>query len=78
MRETTADYLSKRITASAGWDACWPWLLSTNSSGYGNAARDGRVLSAHRLVWIHLFGDPGVLTVDHLCHNRICCNPMHT
>ena len=24
-----------------------------------------------------LVGDPGDLVIDHLCHNKTCCNPSH-
>lgn len=72
-----ATYLSERIDASAGFLACWPWTLSTGSHGYAQAFDGRTVVCAHRLVWIHLYGDPGGLTVDHRCHVRRCCNPMH-
>ena len=62
---------------------CWPWRLSTGSHGYGQVGwslGDGRhsMTTAHRVAWQALFGPlPEGLTVDHVCHNRVCCNPTH-
>lgn len=33
---------------------------------------------AHRVAYQALVGPiPAGMTVDHTCHNRICCNPAH-
>lgn len=73
-----AVYLADRIDRSAGPDACWPWELSTGSHGYGQAWDGQNVVLAHRLVWENQHGPiPEGLTVDHVCHNRLCCNPSH-
>lgn len=57
-----------------GNDECWPWLGGTISSGYG--ALGGRL--AHRLAYEKAVGQiaPG-MTIDHLCFNKLCCNPAH-
>ena len=59
---------------------CWMWTASTNS-GYGQFGmwKEGRVvLRAHRVAFKAAGGVmvPG-MTLDHLCRNRACCNPMH-
>lgn len=65
-----------------GPDECWPWKLSTASHGYGQVGwwESGHsvMTTAHRAAWTAEFGPiPDDLTVDHLCHNRPCCNPRH-
>lgn len=67
--------------------ACWPWLLSAGSHGYGQvgwSVGGGRsaMTTAHRVVWMHYNGSiPDGLTVDHQkalgCSGGICCNPAH-
>lgn len=65
-----------------GWtDECWDWNSSLGSTGYG-AFTTGRVRGytsyAHRMAYIPTKGDPGSdMTIDHLCHNKKCCNPAH-
>ncbi len=65
-----------------GEDECWPWLGDYKSTGYGRIGwrTDGikHTTSAHRIVWISENGTiPDALVVDHICHNRGCCNPKH-
>ena len=74
-----------KVDRSGGPDACWPWMASTGSSGYGNffLTTDGnrRTISAHRFA---LIVSKGPIPDDaHACHdcpggdNRLCCNPAH-
>jgi hypothetical protein len=57
---------------------CWPWMRSVGSHGYGQLRWDGTTRLIHRVVWEHVNGTiPKGLTVDHICHNRRCCNPDH-
>lgn len=59
---------------------CWEWQGETNRNGYGlhrvNPGERPRV--THRIAYEH-FRDtiPEGLQADHLCRNRICCNPDH-
>jgi hypothetical protein len=58
---------------------CWEWRKSTASHGYGNTWDGVTVRLAHRVAWA-LHNDtqiPRGMTVDHICRNRICCNPSH-
>lgn len=52
---------------------CWEWTGNANPRGYGLIA--GRLV--HRLVYRLLVGDFSEETLDHLCRNLRCCNPLH-
>ncbi len=59
-------------------DGCWPFTKSTGSHGYGQTWDRTSVRLAHRVAWTLANGPiPDGLTVDHVCRNRICCNPGH-
>ena len=64
-----------------GWtDDCWDWNGSLGSAGYGQfttGLKRGFTNIAHRMAFILTKGDPGGDQVDHLCHNKKCCNPSH-
>jgi hypothetical protein len=52
------------------------------NTGYGQMGwhEDGRRVMhlAHRIAWTLTHGEiVDDLTVDHLCRNRVCCNPSH-
>lgn len=62
---------------------CWNWIGARMKSGYGEitlTSPNGKfVLYAHRLSYM-LYVDgyiPDGMTIDHLCRNRSCINPMH-
>ena len=58
---------------------CWEWTTAVGHGGYGKCTTaDGRTLSAHRVAYLTSWGAiPNGLTLDHLCKNRRCCNPLH-
>lgn len=60
-------------------DDCWCWKQSVASHGYGQTWDGKHVLVAHRVAWSlhHSQQVPEGLTVDHICRNRLCCNPNH-
>ena len=64
----------------AGPDDCWLWTASTHN-GYGQFAIElnGRktVTLAHRVAVLLSGRDPEGASVQHLCGQRLCCNPAH-
>lgn len=59
---------------------CWLWLgpLRDSKEGYGGTSWEGKAWRTHRLFYTLLKGPiPDGLAIDHLCRNRICCNPDH-
>lgn len=58
---------------------CWNWTGAVGKNGYGQIQINGRVKSAHRVMFalwkeINLTNSMHVL---HRCDNRLCCNPDH-
>ena len=54
---------------------CWLWLAGKGSHGYGQMPNQGL---AHRIAYEDKRGPiPDGLVIDHLCQNRLCCNPAH-
>lgn len=69
--------LWERIEVDAA-TGCWTWVGTLNSNGYGRVQFRGRVMAAHRAMWIRERGEiPPGLDLDHLCRNRRCTNPDH-
>jgi hypothetical protein len=59
----------------SGPDACWPWVGSQMSRGYGQFMLNGRPEGAHRVAWALLHGPiPDGKHVLHHCDVRRCCN----
>lgn len=59
---------------------CWLWLgsLYSEKEGYGGVSWNNKSWRVHRLVYFLLRGGiPKKWHTDHLCRNRICCNPDH-
>ena len=64
-----------RITAVNG---CWNWTAAKTKAGYGLVGFRGGLLYVHRIAYEEFVGPiPDGLTIDHLCRNRACCNPVH-
>lgn len=67
--------MTRRISFT---DDCWNWQGAVTSSGYGSVGHRGRIWSTHRLAYELLIGPiPDGLQIDHLCRNKLCCNPWH-
>ncbi len=46
--------------------------------GYGRMSLFGQTVAVHLVAYTHYFGYiPGKKQIDHLCNNRLCCNPAH-
>lgn len=61
---------------------CWIWTGADSGGGrgggYGRIAIDGHSSAVHRVVYTMVHGYlPAKRQVDHLCQNRLCCNPEH-
>jgi hypothetical protein len=77
--------LEERFWSKADWSrdesACWPWLGSKDSKGYGTfkiGGKRGIAAKAHRLAFELERGHvPLGLVLDHLCRNHACVNPWH-
>ena len=61
-------------------DECWPFTGYVHvRDGYGRYTENGVTINAHRVAW-ELYNDefiPEGMQIDHLCRNRVCCNPDH-
>ncbi len=62
-------------------NGCWEWQGATNRNGYGwGQGRPGQSYRVmHRVLWEDANNAPvpDGLQLDHLCRNRLCCNPQH-
>lgn len=62
---------------------CWEWQGTVSQGGYGRcwvplSVAQQSSMAVHRLVYEFLVGHiPDGLQLDHLCRNRVCCNPDH-
>ena len=43
---------------------------AANNKGYIHIKVDGRSLAAHRLIWLHQYGEPPSLSIDHIDGNK--------
>jgi hypothetical protein len=69
--------LASRLAVVEG-GPCWLFSGAINSSGYGTLTDGERLVLAHRMAYEDAHGPIGDdLTVNHLCRNRLCCNPQH-
>jgi hypothetical protein len=65
-----------KVDRSPRYDECWLWLGKLNRGGYGRFYYGGKQVLAHRYSFKAVFDfEPD--TIDHLCRNRACVNPMH-
>ena len=63
-------------------ETCWYWHGVVGTRGYG--VIQGQYQGQHRLFFVHRYsymlhiGEiPETLTIDHLCRNKLCVNPLH-
>lgn len=61
---------------------CHLWTGPTSGTGrgggYGRMCLDGQTVATHLVSYTHYFGYiPGKKQIDHLCNQRLCCNPQH-
>lgn len=61
---------------------CWEWQGANSGTGrgggYGRVKVDGEIAATHRVMFACFHGFISKhRQIDHLCRNRICCNPDH-
>ena len=61
---------------------CHLWTGPTSGTGrggnYGRMSLNGQTVAPHIVAYTHYYGYvPGNRQVDHLCNQRLCCNPAH-
>lgn len=57
---------------------CLLWTAYLNPDGYGQISVDGHRVLTHRYAWEKANGPvPAGKYLDHICHNRACCNVAH-
>lgn len=57
---------------------CWMWKGRASTPGYGQVVVGGKWVSVHRFSYELENGPiPEGMSVDHLCYNKLCVNPMH-
>ena len=75
-----------RVLAKVEYDGgCWLYKGGLDTTGYGRVMlkcatpTSVRTTGAvHRVVYAECVGPiPSGMTLDHLCRNRACCNPLH-
>jgi len=60
------------------YSGCWNWTKAKNQKGYGHFKINDKSLKPHRIVFETFNGEiKKNYVIDHLCKNRICCNPDH-
>lgn len=77
MKKSVRDRIADSVTPDER--GCLNWNRSTNRpNGYGQIYVSGRLHTVTRVVWEMDNGPiPDGMYVDHLCHNRKCCNVDH-
>jgi len=59
-------------------DGCWIWPRAKVWNGYGQVWNGNKLVMVHRYVYENMVGPvPEGMQLDHLCRNRLCCNPEH-
>lgn len=61
---------------------CQLWTGPTSGNGrgggYGRMKLNGATVAVHRAMFVVVHGPiPPRKQIDHLCGNRLCCNPDH-
>lgn len=61
---------------------CHLWTGPTSGTGrggnYGRMSLNGQTVATHIVAYTHYYGYvPSKKQIDHLCNNRLCCNPAH-
>jgi hypothetical protein len=82
MRKPFLERFMSRVDASDPF-GCWLWTAARSTTGYGACTdpakpRGKRWRHAHRAIYEYTNGPvPDGLVVRHLCHHKLCVNPLH-
>lgn len=75
-KELFENFYSKIKFNESNW--CWEWLGSLNTGGYGQFSFQNKTWKSHKISYMLFKGFiPNDKVIDHLCGNRLCCNPEH-
>jgi hypothetical protein len=81
MRPMSIHTRIQQLRLQFGDNNCWPWPGAKTPRGYGSANSTTvgcRSRLAHRIVYTAEKGPiPPDMTLDHLCRNPPCVNPLH-
>lgn len=73
--------LWSKINIKDNINDCWVWMRGGNPTGYGYfrmPTKSGKMIGAHCASYMFTKGPiPDGLQVQHICNNRLCCNPYH-
>jgi len=80
-RETILSNIQRRCSIDPETE-CWEWQGPTSGNGRGGGyprmSLDGQTVAVHRVVFICINGYVSSRKqIDHVCRNRLCCNPDH-
>ena len=57
---------------------CWIWTGNSEVAGYGRLTVDGKIMKAHRAMYIAIHGEvPKGKIICHKCDVPACINPAH-
>lgn len=57
---------------------CWEWDGTLDPDGYAKFGLNYKMILGHRFIYEYYYGQISPdLTIDHLCRNRACVNPLH-
>lgn len=82
MAKSSYDHVYAKISPEPN-TGCWIWTGAISNTGYGNVsigniAGKQKTRNVHRLIYELEVGPiKQGLTIDHLCRNRWCVNPVH-
>lgn len=76
-QRNTLDRIRERIQVDPV-TGCHNWTGRRIWNGYGLVTIKQTACLIHRLIWESVHGPiPEPLEIDHLCRNKLCCNPEH-
>lgn len=76
--KTVEERFWSKVNKSSLATACWLWIASTDSNGYGVSHNSLKVVKAHRHSWeLHNGPIPKGMCVLHHCDNPPCIRPDH-